>query len=198
MTEYRLKTPVSEREVRKLKAGDIVYISGGVFTARDAAHERMLEYYSTGRRLPINMEGLALFHCGPIVRESDGKYEVVAAGPTTSARMELFEDVIIEKSGIRIIIGKGGMGPRTVGAINKFGAVYCAFTGGVGALAAKAIKEVKGVEWLDLGMPEALWIFEVEDFGPLIVAIDSHGNDLYAKVMMQVENNRNKVYQKIS
>lgn len=198
MTECRLKTPISERDIRKLRIGDTVYISGSVFTARDAAHARMLEYHKMGKKLPINMDGLALFHCGPIVRKAGRKYEVIAAGPTTSARMELFEDAFIEKFGIRVVIGKGGMGPRTVEAMKKFGAIYCAFTGGAGALAAKAIKEVKDVEWLDLGMPEALWTLEVEDFGPLIVAIDSHGNNLYAKVMKKVEENRDKIYEKIS
>lgn len=198
MTEFRLSTPVSEIEVRRLKAGDIVYLSGKMFTARDAAHERMLEYYRAGKRLPIDIGRMAMFHCGPIVRASNGGYEVVAAGPTTSARMELFEDVVIEKSGVRMIIGKGGMGTRTATALNRFGAVYCAFTGGVGALAAKAVKSVEGVEWLDLGMPEALWVFAVEEFGPLIVAMDSHGNNLYSRVMMQVESKRNSVYEKIS
>ena len=171
MAEYRLKTPISELDIRKLQVGDVVYISGSVFTARDAAHERMLEYHKMEKELPIKTYGLALFHCGPIVREANGKYEIVAAGPTTSSRMEMFEDALIENFGIRIVIGKGGMGSRTLDAMKKFGAVYCAFTGGAGALAAKAVKKVKKVEWLDLGTPEAIWVLDVEDFGPLIVAV---------------------------
>jgi fumarate hydratase subunit beta len=198
MAEYRLKTPISELDIRKLRVGDVLYISGSVFTARDAAHERMLEYHKMEKKLPIKTYGLVLFHCGPIVRETDGKYEVVAAGPTTSSRMEMFEDALIENFGIRIVIGKGGMGSRTLDAMKKFGAVYCSFTGGAGALAAKAVKKVKKVEWLDLGAPEAIWTLEVQDFGPLIVTVDSHGNDLYGKVMEQVEKNRRKIYQKIS
>ncbi|MDQ1280099.1 MAG: fumarate hydratase subunit beta [Thermoproteota archaeon] len=197
MVEYHLWTPLSEKDVRKLKIRDVVYISGVMFTARDSAHERALEYFGEGRNLPIDTNGVALFHSGPLVREVDGRYEVVSAGPTTSARMEVFEEVFIEKSGIRIIIGKGGMGAKTVEAMKKFGVVYCAFTGGTGALAAKAIKAVKSVEWLDLGMPEALWTLVVEDFGPLIVAIDSFGNNLYANVMDQVEKNRLKIHQSI-
>lgn len=197
MVEYHLRTPISERDVRKLKINDVVYITGNIFTARDAAHERALEYCREGKRLPINMKGLALFHSGPLVKEADGKYEVISAGPTTSARMEMFEDDFIEKLGIRVVIGKGGMGSRTVEAMKKFGAVYCAFTGGAGVLAGKAIKGVKSVEWLDLGMPEALWILDVEEFGPLIVAIDSYGNNLYANVMEKVEKNKMKIYRMI-
>lgn len=197
MVEYHFKTPISEADVRKPRAGDIVYLSGTMFTARDAAHERMLDYYKRGEKLPIKMEGLALFHCGPIVKKVDGKYVVISAGPTTSERMEMFEATVIEKSGVRIIVGKGGMGLRTAEALKKFGAIYCAFTGGTGALAAKAIKEVKYVEWLDLGIPEAIWIFEVKDFGPLIVAIDTYGNDLYANAMEQIKRNREIIYQKI-
>jgi fumarate hydratase subunit beta len=197
MVEYHLKTPISEEDVRMLKAGDTVYITGVMFTARDAAHGRALEYYEEGRKPPIEMKGFALFHCGPLVRKACGKWEVVSAGPTTSARMEIFEGEFIEKFGVRVIVGKGGMGPRTTEAMEKFGAVYCAYTGGAGALAGKAIKRVKSVEWLDLGMPEALWVLEVEDFGPLIVAIDTQGNNLYADVMKQVEKNKEKIYQKI-
>ena len=197
MVEYHLETPISERDVRKLRIGDILYITGTIFTTRDAAHSRALEYCREGKKLPINMRGLALFHCGPLVKEVSGKYDVISAGPTTSTRMEMFEDAFIEKTGIRVVIGKGGMGPRTVEAMKKFGAVYCAFTGGAGVLARKTIKQVKSVEWLDLGMAEALWILDVEDFGPLIVAIDAYGNNLYADVMKRVEKNREKIYQMI-
>ena len=145
MTEYRLRTPISEHNIRRLQVGDIVYISGSVFTARDAAHERMLEHNKMKKKLPVKTHGLALFHCGPIVRETNGKYKVVSAGPTTSSRMEMFEDTLIENFGIRIVIGKGGMGSKTVDAMKKFGAIYCAFTGGAGVLAAETIKKVKKV-----------------------------------------------------
>ena len=194
MATYKLRTPISEEEVRKLKVGDVLYVSGTMVTARDAAHRRALELAKKGEKLPVNLEGCVLYHCGPIAVKRDGEWEIVAAGPTTSTRMEMFEADFIRAFKVRVIVGKGGMGPRTTEACREFGAVYAAFTGGAGALAAKAIKRVVGVEWLDLGMPEAMWIFEVEDFGPLIVAIDTHGNNLYERVKQAVEARRAEIY----
>ncbi|MEM2812264.1 MAG: FumA C-terminus/TtdB family hydratase beta subunit, partial [Candidatus Bathyarchaeia archaeon] len=167
MGVYYLKTPISEEEVRKLRVNDTIYITGTIVTARDQAHRKALEYLREGKALPINLEGLAIFHCGPVVKKEGDKWVVVAAGPTTSTRMDLFEDEFIKNFKVRVIIGKGGMGKRTTEAMAKYGAVYAALTGGAAVLAAKAIKSVKGVEWLDLGVPEALWIFEAENFGPL-------------------------------
>jgi fumarate hydratase subunit beta len=194
MTIYKLKTPISEEEIRKLKVNDVLYITGAVVAARDQAHKRALEYAAQGKSLPINLEGLAVYHCGPVMSKKGGKWVAVAAGPTTSTRMELFEAEFIEKFEVRVVVGKGGMGEKTAGAMTKYGAVYCAFTGGAAVLAAKAIKRVKGVEWLDLGMPEAMWVFEVEEFGPLLVAIDSHGNSLFRDVAKKVEENRQRIY----
>ncbi|MEM3627571.1 MAG: FumA C-terminus/TtdB family hydratase beta subunit [Candidatus Bathyarchaeia archaeon] len=197
MAVYRFKTPISEEEVRKLKVNDVLYITGTIVTARDQAHRRALEYFKEGKPLPINLEGLAVFHCGPVVSKEAEKWVAVAAGPTTSTRMDIFEDEFIKNFKVRVIIGKGGMGQKTTDAMAKYGAVYGAFTGGAAILAAKAIKNVKGVEWLDLGTPEALWIFEVEDFGPLAIAIDSHGNNLFMDVQRKVEENKKKIYQKL-
>jgi fumarate hydratase subunit beta len=197
MAVYHLKTPISEEEIRKLKVNDTIYITGTIVTARDQAHRRALEYFKQGKPLPINLEGLAVFHCGPVVSKEGEKWVAVAAGPTTSTRMDIFEDEFIKNFKVRVVIGKGGMGKRTTDAMAKYGAVYGAFTGGAAILAAKAIKNVRGVEWLDLGTPEALWIFEVEDFGPLTVAIDSHGNNLFTDVAKAVEENRKKIYEKL-
>ena len=197
MATYKLKTPISEEDVRKLKVNDVIYITGTMFTARDSAHKRALEYYEQGKKMPINPQGLAVFHCGPIVKKENDKWTIVAAGPTTSTRMDLFEDEFIKNYKVRVVIGKGGMGKKTTDAMKKYGAVYGAFTGGAAVLAAKAIKNVKTVEWFDLGMPEALWILEVEDFGPLAVAIDSHGNNLFEDVRKKVEENRPKIYEKL-
>lgn len=197
MPVYYLKTPISEEEVRKLRVNDTIYISGTIVTARDQAHRRALEYFREGKTLPINLEGLAIFHCGPVVKKEGDKWVVVAAGPTTSTRMDLFEDEFIKNFKVRIVIGKGGMGKRTTGAMAKYGAVYAAFTGGAAVLAAKAIKSVRSVEWLDLGVPEALWIFEVENFGPLTVAIDSHGNNIFMEVSEKVEENKRKIYEEL-
>jgi len=197
MVTYHLKTPISEEEIRKLRVGDIFYITGTIVTARDQAHRRALEYLRQGKQLPINLEGLAIFHCGPVVSREGERWIVLAAGPTTSTRMDIFGDEIIKKLKVRVIIGKGGMGERTTKSMEKYGAVYGAFTGGAAVLAAKAVKRVIGVEWLDLGIPEALWIFEVENFGPLIAAIDAHGNNLYINVEKTVEENRKIIYEKL-
>lgn len=197
MATYKLKTPISETDIRKLKVNDVVYISGIIFTARDQAHRRALELQKEGKKPPIDMEGLAVFHCGPIVKKEGDKWIVVAAGPTTSTRMDLFEDEFIKNFKVRVVIGKGGMGKKTTDAMKQYGAVYGAFTGGAAVLAAKAVKNVKSVEWFDLGMPEALWIFEVEDFGPLTVAIDAHGSNLFENVAKKVEENKQKIYEKI-
>jgi fumarate hydratase subunit beta len=197
MAVYKLKTPISEEDVRKLKVNDVLYVTGTIVTARDQAHRRALEYFKEGKPLPINLEGLAVFHCGPVMSKQGDKWIAVAAGPTTSTRMDIFEDEFIKNFKVRVVIGKGGMGKRTTDAMAKYGAVYGAFTGGAAILAAKAIKNVRSVEWYDLGMPEAMWIFEAEEFGPLPVAIDSHGNNLFTDVAKTVEANRQKIYQKL-
>jgi len=197
MAIYRFKTPISDEQIRKLKVNDVLYVTGTVVTARDQAHRRALEYFKEGKTVPVNLEGLAVFHCGPVVAKQGDRWVAVAAGPTTSTRMDIFEDEFIKDFKVRVVIGKGGMGKRTTDAMAKYGAVYGAFTGGAAVLAAKAIKNVKSVEWLDLGMPEAMWIFEVEEFGPLAVAIDSHGNNLFTDIQKSVEENKQRIYQKL-
>jgi len=197
MAVYKLKTPISEEDVRKLKVNDVLYVTGTIVTARDSAHRRALEFFEQGKKLPIDLEGLGVFHCGPIVKQEDNRWIVVAAGPTTSTRMDIFEDEVIKNFKVRLVIGKGGMGKRTTEAMQRYGAVYGAFTGGAAILASNAIKKVEKVEWFDLGMPEALWILEVEEFGPLAVAIDSHGNNLFENVAKKVEEKRLKIYEKL-
>jgi len=192
--EYHLKTPVPESELRKLKVGDVIYVTGTVITARDEAHSKALELHEQGKKPPVDFRGVGVFHCGPIMRKRGTGWEVVAAGPTTSTRMEMFEDKFIEAFRPAVIIGKGGMGERTSKACQKFGCVYAAFTGGAALLAAKGIKRVKDVFWLEeLGMPECLWVYEAENFGPLIVAIDSHGGNLTQDVAMKVNTNRDRI-----
>jgi fumarate hydratase subunit beta len=197
MTVHKLKTPISEEEARRLRVNDTLYISGTVVTARDQAHERALEYAQKGKPLPVNLEGLAVFHCGPVMRRQDDNWVAVAAGPTTSARMETLEAEFIRNFKPRVIIGKGGMGEKTTRAMAKHGAVYGAFTGGAAVLAARAIKNVKGAVWLDLGMPDAMWVLEVDELGPLLVAIDSRGNNLYRDVAEQAEKNGRTIYWKL-
>ncbi len=197
MAVYRFSTPISEETVRKLQVNDTVYLSGTIVTARDAAHRRAIRFHNEGRQLPINLDGLAVFHCGPLMKQENKGWMVIAAGPTTSSRMEPFEDEFIKHFKIRMIVGKGGMGKKTVDALKKYGAVYGAFTGGAAVLAAKTIKRVKGVEWSDLGMPEAMWILEVEDFGPLTVAIDTHGNNLFETIQTKVDKTKQQIYKKL-
>lgn len=187
--EKILSLPLDEKIVRGLKLGDVVYLRGVFFTARDDAHMRALSFAKEGKELPFNTGGSAVYHCGPIMKREGERWQVVAAGPTTSKRMNSLTKEFIERFGVRAIIGKGGMAGEAIDAMKRFGCVYLAFTGGAAVLAAKGIKEVKGVEWYDLGMPEALWILEAEKFGPLTVAIDSQGNSLYAEVVREVEKN---------
>ncbi|UCG70315.1 MAG: fumarate hydratase C-terminal domain-containing protein [Thermoplasmata archaeon] len=185
MKEIKLTTPLDETTIRSLTIGDVVYLSGEILTSRDEGHIRALEYVDEAKKLPINFENAAVFHCGPIARKEGESWHLIAAGPTTSSRMNFVEPKFIERLGVRGIIGKGGMSRPTLDAMKKFGAVYLAITGGAALLAAKGIKNVKEVHWLDLGMPEALWVLESQGLGPLIVAMDSHGNSLYENV----ENN---------
>lgn len=196
--EFKMNLPLSEGDVRKLSLGDIVYLNGTMYIARDAGHMRILEYERNGKDLPADLRGSALFHCGPIMRKKGERWELVAAGPTTSSRMNPLEPPVIEKFGIRAVIGKGGMDRSTAGAMEEHGCVYLAITGGAAVLAAKGVREVKGVHWLDLGMPEALWVLEVEDFGPLIVAIDAHGNSLYERVEQEVKSRLPKIREMLS
>lgn len=187
-------TPIPEFEVRKLEIGDVFFISGTIVTARDEAHKKAIELYESGNRSPIEFKGLAIFHCGPIMKKTENEWKVVAAGPTTSDRMEMFEDLFIEYYRPSVLIGKGGMGERTVNACRKFGCIYGSFTGGAALLAAQGIKKVKNYYWLDeLGMPECLWVYEVENFGPMIVTIDSHGSNLTAKILSNVNNKKEKL-----
>ncbi len=197
MVEYRLTTPIKEDDVKKLNVGDIVYVTGLIFTARDQAHRRILEYVEKKIKLPVDLDGAVIFHVGPLMKKEDERWVVVSAGPTTSTRMNLTTPKLLENFRVRIIIGKGGMSKEVVEALKRWGSVYCHFTGGAGVLAAKNIVKVEGVEWLDLGMPEALWKLRVENFGPLTVTIDSKGRSLYEEVNRKVEENLKKIHQQI-
>ena len=194
--ERELVLPIDEKTARELRAGDVLHLTGRLFTARDEAHRLMLE--APEESLPFDPSQMALFHCGPIVRKTNGTWEVIAAGPTTSARMEIFEDRFVETFAPRILIGKGGMADRTQAALEKVGAVYTHFTGGAGALAAKRIDRVETVYWLEeLGIPEAVWILKVERFGPLLVTMDSAGGNLYRDLHGTMEENMKAIHARI-
>ncbi|GJH11315.1 L(+)-tartrate dehydratase subunit beta [Caballeronia novacaledonica] len=171
-----LTTPIKSEDLEDLKVGDVVYLTGRLVTCRDVAHRRLIEQ---GRQLPVDLEGGAIFHAGPIVRKKDdGSFEMVSIGPTTSMRMEKFEREFIGQTGVKLIVGKGGMGPETAAGCEEHKAVHAIFPGGCAVLAATLVEEIEGAEWQDLGMPETLWINRVREFGPLIISIDTKGNNL--------------------
>lgn len=186
MVEYKLMAPLREEDVRKLKVEDVVYVSGVIYTARDMAHRRLIELAESNQKPPVQMDGAVIYHAGPVVRKIDGGWEVISAGPTTSSRMNKVTPILLKRYPVRMIIGKGGMSREVADALRERGAVYCHYTGGAAVLAANCIKRVVKVEWLDLGIPEALWVLEVEDFGPLIVTMDAQGNSLYEKLDLEV------------
>ncbi len=177
-----LITPLNDKAVRSLKLGDTVFVTGPIVTGRDEAHIRALELSEEGKETPSELDGCVLYHCGPIMKQVDGKWTVVAAGPTTSARMNKLEPDMIRAFGIRAIIGKGGMSSEVVAAMKECGCVYLAATGGAAVTLAEGLGECTGVKWDDLGMAEALWSFNAKRLGPLIVAIDADGNSLYENV----------------
>jgi tartrate/fumarate subfamily iron-sulfur-dependent hydro-lyase beta chain len=176
--EYHVNLPLKPEFLEQLHINDILYITGKVFTARDSAHVKMRGMQPTD--LPFDASIMGLYHCGPLMKKEDGRWIAVSAGPTTSGRMEEYEDILLNRFGFHLIIGKGGMGSRTSKALKKTRSVYAAFPGGAGVLAAEKIIQVPAVYWLEeLGMPEAVWIFEVKDLGPLVIAMDSSGASLY-------------------
>lgn len=183
--EHHLQTPLKFEDIEKLNAGDVVYISGEILTARDEAHARILEMEEKGEKLPFSLEGAVIYHCGPLMQQTKSGWKVVSAGPTTSGRMSKMTPPLLNNNEVRAIIGKGGM--KGIADSMKKRCVYLAYTGGCAALAAELIKEVKTVHWLDLGMPEAVWVLRVEKFGPLIVGIDAKGKDIFAEVREKAE-----------
>nr|WP_211167008.1 L(+)-tartrate dehydratase subunit beta [Aromatoleum evansii] len=171
-----MQTPIRDEDLEGLNVGDVVYLTGHLVTCRDVAHRRLIEQK---RELPVDLEGGAIFHAGPIVRKKDdGKFEMVSIGPTTSMRMEKFEREFIKQTGVKLIVGKGGMGPETAAGCQEGKAVHAIFPGGCAVLAATKVEEIERAEWQDLGMPETLWVNRVREFGPLIISIDTKGNNL--------------------
>jgi fumarate hydratase subunit beta len=176
-----LKLPVSEDAIRELTVGDFVELSGRMITGRDAAHKWLMEGFRED--VAPFFEGSVIYHCGPVVSQKpDGSYDFVAAGPTTSIREEPYQADVIERYGLRGVIGKGGMGPKTLDGLAKSGAVYLHAIGGAAQVLARAIPRVERVFMLDeFGVPEALWVIDVERF-PVVVSMDSHGGSLHEEV----------------
>lgn len=175
----RLKYPFSGKEIRSLKAGDAVSISGLIHTGRDKFHKA----FADGKKIDVDFKDGAIYHCGPVVVRMDDGWHVVAAGPTTSARENPYEPGFIAASGVRIIIGKGGMDKATLAAMKKHGCIYVQAVGGAAALYAACVERVAGVSYLDeFGAAEACWHFEVKDFKG-VVAMDANGVSLFDEVI---------------
>ncbi len=174
--EVRLEAPISEEQIRSLKVGDVVLISGRMYTGRDAVHHHLMQHEP-----PVDLRGGIVYHCGPVVVKDGDGWAVTAAGPTTSIREEPYQADIIGKYGIRAVMGKGGMGAKTLAGLKQHGAVYLNAVGGAAQFYAKAITRVDGVSLAEFGSPEAMWHLHVEDF-PAIVTMDAHGNSLHKDV----------------
>jgi fumarate hydratase class I len=174
--EIALRAPLTEADVRALKVGDVVMVSGPMFTGRDAVHSHLMKHEP-----PVDMRGSVLYHCGPVVVKEGESWRVTAAGPTTSIREEPYQGDIIKRYGIRAVIGKGGMGAKTLAALKEYGAVYLNAIGGAAQFYARSIKKVDGVSLLEFGTPEAMWHLTVEDF-PAIVTMDAHGHSLHKDI----------------
>jgi len=190
----KLSIPIPDRAILKLKVGDPVSLSGVMLTGRDAAHKWMVETFIKGSREPQGddrevyqaikplLDGGAIYHCGPVVAGLETReYRFVAAGPTTSTREEPYQGDVMQHFNVKAVIGKGGMGPKTLAACKDVPGVYLHAIGGAASLIAQSVKKVLGGHKLDFGVPEALWVLEVEDF-PAVVTMDSHGNSLHAEI----------------
>ena len=190
-----LTTPIRSEDLEDIKIGDVIYLNGIIVTCRDVAHRRLIEQ---GRELPVDLHGLAIFHAGPIIRKVGDKYEMVSVGPTTSMRMEKLEKEFVKQTGVKIVVGKGGMGPDTVEVCKDQKAIHCVFPGGCAVLAATEVEEIESVDWLELGMPESLWRCRVKEFGPLIVSIDTHGNNIFENNKVIFNEKKEKIVKEIS
>jgi fumarate hydratase class I len=174
--EVVLTPPVTEAQMRALKVGDVVLIHGEMYTGRDNVHAHLMK-----NPPPVDLDGAVLYHCGPVMLQEGGRWKVKAAGPTTSSREEPYQADVIKRYGVRAVIGKGGMGAKTLAALKDCGAVYLNGIGGAAQYYARTVEEVVGVHWMEFGIPEAMWHLRVKNFAA-IVTMDAHGNSLHAEV----------------
>lgn len=181
--EVVLTSPISEAQIRSLKVGDVLLLNGQMFTGRDSVHAYLMKHDP-----PVSLDGGILYHCGPVILKDGDGWKMMAAGPTTSAREEPYQGEVIRKFGVRVVIGKGGMGPKTLAALKESGAVYVSAIGGAAQFYARCVEKVSGVSLLEFGVPEAMWHLHVKDF-PVIVTMDSHGNSLHKDVEAESAKN---------
>lgn len=192
-----LNMPVNEDQVRELNVGDIVYLTGYLYTLRDMAHRRAVDLLDAGEKLPVDLTEGGLWHCGPIAKQDEnGKWLISAAGSTTSSRYSELGAELIRRLNLRIILGKGTMDKSVVDAAHDVGSVFLNSTGGCAALYAEQIEEIEAVHWYDLGMPEAIWVMKVKNLGPFIVGIDSNHNSLYVNVRNSIKDRLETIYKK--
>jgi L(+)-tartrate dehydratase beta subunit len=193
MTQHHLHTPFSEEMIRVLRIGDIVYFDGTLFGIRDLTQIYMFDQQ---HEPPVSLAGMPCIHTAPSLKKVGPKWEPICVGTTTSGRMDRFTPALIETYGVRAVIGKGGLYEESLQAMKKFGAVYLAIVGGAASLETQQIVEVEAVHWEHLH-PEALYQFRVKDFGPLTVAMDSHGGHLYQEVRAETNRRLAGIYKKI-
>jgi len=198
MTEREIRLPMAEEEARSLRVGDVLCLSGRLFTARDSAHRLLADLLARGETLPFKPVPDAIYHCGPLAVRRGAGWRILSAGPTSSTRLDSHAPALIAGLGLHLLVGKGGIGKKTERALRERGAAYAHATGGAGALAARAIEEVEDVFWLEeLGMPEAVWLLRVSRLGPLLVTMDSVGGNLYQEVAHEVESKRRELETRI-
>jgi len=183
-----INLPLRDDDIRDLRIGDIIYLSGNLVTGRDEVHHRIVE---EGISPPVDLKGMAIYHAGPIVRTSQSLLpELVSIGPTSSIRMEKWSAEFLKNTGVKIMIGKGGMGEKTQTACREYGAIHCVYPGGCAVLGASQIENIENVFWQDLGMAECLWVLKACQFGPLIVSIDTMGNNLFMENSLYYNSRR--------
>ena len=194
MATHHLTIPISEEDIRALHVGDPVYLSGVMSTGRDAAHKYLVE--TGGGDVKDLLRDSMIYHCGPVVKKEGDKYWFLAAGPTTSIREEPYEAAVIEKYGVRGVIGKGGMGGKTLEACGRFGSVYLSAVGGLATTLARSVVEVLDVHKLEeFGVPEAMWVIRVEGF-PAVVTMDAHGKSIHDEIADLSRANYEKLVRK--
>lgn len=194
MAAYTFITPLREEDMRKLKLGDIVYLKGHIYTSRDMGHLRIKSLLREGKPLPKDFNGVAIFHAGPVaLKNEDGSWRLNVIGPTTSIRMEPYAEMV-GQMGVRAIIGKGGMAEDTLHACRKYGYVYLQAAPGCAAQLAQGIEKINDVTWYEMGMPEALWDLQANNFGPLVVGMDTNGNSIYAALKAAAMKKVNEYY----
>ncbi|HWR30674.1 MAG TPA: FumA C-terminus/TtdB family hydratase beta subunit [Negativicutes bacterium] len=193
MTVHNLTLPVNDAQVDQLAMGDTIFLTGTIFTARDMAHLEIKKLRENTAKLPVDLSGRAIFHAGPVVRKVDKGWEMIVIGPTTSIRMEPHAKMVGEL-GVKLIIGKGGMGKDSKAAFKKYKQVYLQAAPGCAVQLAAGVKRVANVYWLENGMPEAMWELEVEKFGPLVVTMDTKENSRYDELKEKATSKIKEIY----